>query len=68
MHHWAMYGGVGAGVQMAILVFISHLDVTTAAVFSSYIYRHLLMVIYNPFISNTTELHPEVKPTYYLFL
>ena len=22
----------------------------------------------NPFISNTTELHPEVKPTYYLFL
>ena len=63
MHHWAMYGGVG--VQMGILVFISHLDVTTAAVFSSYIYRYLLMVIYNPFHFNiSTETVFNLMPSY----
>ena len=58
-----MYGGVG--VQMGILVFISHLDVTTAAVFSSYIYRYLLMVIYNPFHLNiSTETVFNLMPSH----
>ena len=58
MHRWAMYGGagVGAGVQMGILVFISHLDVTTAS--SSVLLLYLqtftngISIFYNPFQLN----------------
>ena len=74
MHRWAMYGG--AGVQMGILVFISHWDLISSSVLLLYLqtltngisithFFHINISTETVFNINTTELHPKVRPTNY---